>query len=140
MEWTQFQQGLQTIGAWTIENIDIVLLSLFVLAQWIALQALAIHYYYFRKNLKQPRPDAQRLQKLEQLMDFSSGQFDLVFHKLGELRKEMSKWAATDVRNGTQTKMNASMSDQNSVSLESSMLSMGEINLKKRIDAIRSHQ
>jgi len=127
--------------AWTgiSQNWVIVLLSIFVFAQWMAFQTLVVHYYLFRKSLKKSRPDGLRFSSIERTLSFQGEQIERTYEKLAELRGELSKWASEDLKRSPNhySKTNGSQHTNNS-SVESSLVSMGELNLKRKIEAIKA--
>ncbi|PIR21645.1 MAG: hypothetical protein COV44_12010 [Deltaproteobacteria bacterium CG11_big_fil_rev_8_21_14_0_20_45_16] len=128
-------------AAWNgiLQNWVIVLLSFFVIAQWIAFQTLVVHYYLFRKSLRKPRPDGLRFSSIEKTLSFQGEQIEKTYEKLAELRGELSKWASEDLKRSPNQYLNSNVSKHtNNSSVESSLVSMGELNLKRKIEAIKA--
>jgi hypothetical protein len=115
---------------WIATNGPTLILGVMVLIQWIALQALLIHYHLFRKNLKQPRPDGIRLQLLEQTVSLQNEQLDRIYTKLSDMRKELN-FAVTRAPAQSTRAMEVQ-------SLEKTYTSLGEMNLKRRIQELKS--
>ena len=107
-----------------------ILFGLMIFIQWVALQALLIHYHLFRKNLKQPRPDGIRLQLLEKTVAVQNEQLDRIYAKLAEMRKDLN-YAVTREPAAPSRIVEAP-------SLEKTFASVGEMNLKKRIQELKA--
>jgi len=114
---------------WWKSNIVTVALSAGLFIQWIAFQALVVHYSMFRKNLKQPRPDGIRLNMVEQSFKIHSEQMDRIFAKLAHLNREIDQ---------LHTRGSKSTQVSRGESVETAHASMGELNLRKRIQELRS--
>ena len=117
---------------WIIANGPTLILGLMVLIQWIALQALLIHYHLFRKNLKQPRPDGIRLQLLERTVSVQNEQLDRIYAKLAEMRKEVNLAVTREPAPAT-TRRPIEVN-----SFEKTFASIGEVALKKRIQELKA--
>lgn len=109
---------------WIVQNAPMLFLGALVFIQWIAFQVLVVHYHNFRKSLKKPRPDGIRMGLLEKAVAIQTENVDALFIKMGELRREIAVANAQAVR---PSKVDST------TSIEGSMMTMGEINLKKRL-------
>jgi hypothetical protein len=130
MEWFQniFSISEATRQWWSAHGVT-VLLMIFVFAQWIGLQAFAIHYHFFRKSLNRPKPDQVRFSLIEKTMALQQEQLDRIYSKMAELNKDLNETAA-------RVKTPVQRVKEPTVSLESTYASIGELNLKKRIQEI----
>lgn len=130
MEWFQniFSISEATRQWWSAHGVT-VLLMIFVFAQWIGLQAFAIHYHFFRKSLNRPKPDQVRFSLIEKTMSLQQEQLDRIYSKMAELNKDLNETAA-------RVKTPVQRVKEPTVSLESTYASIGELNLKKRIQEI----
>ena len=130
MEWFQ---NIFTISEasreWLSSNGVTVILGVMVITQWVGLQALAIHYYFFAKSLKRPKPDQIRFSIIEKTMALQQEQLDRIYTKMAELNKEINETSA-------RVKTPIQKVKETAVSLDSTYASMGEMNLKKRIQEI----
>lgn len=120
---------------WLKANAWLITLTTLVFIQWVVIQGLLLHYYYFRKNLKQPRPDGIRLNLAERSIALQSEQLEKIFAKLAALNREIDILADRSARLATK---------QGSVqvtgpSLEASVATMGELNLRKRLQEIQAN-
>lgn len=122
----------QDIQQWIAQNWAMTALMAAVCVQWVALQALAIHYYLFRKNLKRPRPDRIRLATLERAVKFQEEQFERVFQKMAALREEVANVERASSRS-------ASNADS-AQSIENSFVTLGEMELQKRIRELQKNR
>lgn len=122
MEW------ITANNEWIYMNAPMLALGTLVFIQWVALQAFFVHYTLFRESLKRPRPDQTRIIALEKTIAFQAEQLELVFSKLAEHHREMSKMNLRE----------PSPRERNALSLESTFVSMGEMSLKKRIQEMKS--
>lgn len=129
MNWHEI---LQTSQQWMSSNIPIVILILVTLIQWAALHFLFIHYFLFRKSVLQ-RPDGVRFSLIEKNLSFHKEQIDLLFNKLADLRGELSQWSKYSPSNQVKDKTEAPGS-----SLEASLMTQGEANLKRRVQQIKA--
>ena len=116
---------------WWQQNGLTVFLVALSLVQWIALQALAIHYHFFRKNLKRPKPDAIRMDMMEKTIALQSEQIEKIFSKLAHFNREI------DQLHVKQSSTSRKGMDSNTGSIESSMATLGEIALKQRIQELK---
>lgn len=114
---------------WAMSNVFLVSISVVVALQFFAIQAFFIHYHLFRKNLKRPKPDALRFAQIEKSIAFQGEQIEKLFEKLADTRKEIFEM--------TPIAEPKSPVEPTVQSFESSFLSLGEINLKKRLDNFR---
>lgn len=123
--------NLQSILSWAQANMAILIIGLFVFIQYVAFQALLIHYTLFRRSLKRPRPDGLRFQQIEKTLAFHAEQMDRIFEKIAETRKDLVALTKVEPMSSSQR---ANLSP---VSVEASFLSLGELNLKKKLEAFR---
>lgn len=137
MDWNQIITASQ---GWVTSNIGFIVLGALILIQWIAFQYFVVHYLYFKRSLKQPKPSESRFQQMEQRLQFQDEQIAMVYEKIAELREEQKRWASEDLKRGKSVVPDARTvnSQQSSPSIESSYVSLGEINLKRRINAIKA--
>lgn len=126
---------MTNIGWWK-ENGITVALAAGIFIQWIALQALMIHYHLFRKNLKRPRPDGIRLSMAEKTLALQSEQMERIFGKLAHLNREIDQLHERG-SSATRAKTTSSQISTNT-SVETAFASMGELNMKKRIQEMRA--
>ncbi|MDB5038166.1 MAG: hypothetical protein JWQ35_1694 [Bacteriovoracaceae bacterium] len=115
---------------WFIDNFAIIVLGVAVFIQWIAIQVIAIHYHFFRQSLKKPTPDGIRFQTIEKVLSFQAGHLDRVFGKLAEMNKDITQVA--ERKQVERIKSHATQAP------DSSFISMGEMNLKKRLNELKS--
>jgi len=115
---------------WWLTYGPTLFLAVLVLVQWIVLQGLLFNYYYFRKGLKKPRPDGLRFAMIERALTLQMEQIERVFEKLAEFRKEISNISYKKESNASK--------ESTLTSIEASLVSMGEMNLKKRIQEIKN--
>lgn len=113
---------------WIAEHGPMIVLAGAVFVQWIALQALLIHYHLFRKSLKQPRPDGVRMDLIEKTVSIHNENMDMLFKKLAEVRREISLAQAQPVRTAK----------VESPSIETSFVTLGEMNLKRRLQEMKA--
>jgi hypothetical protein len=124
---------------WIQANVGFVILGTLVVVQWVAFQALLVHYHLYRKSQKKPRNDGIRFSMIERNLKFHAEQIEMIFEKLAELKKEMGDWAIQDLQRGGQRESKPAQATGGlSSSVESSFVSLGEINLKRRIAALRT--
>lgn len=116
---------------WFMDHAGIIFLSAAVTIEWIALQALLIHYHFFRESLKRPTPDGIRFSTIEKVLSFQASQIDRVFGKIGDMSKEIS--VLGERKFGDRAPNLVAMPG------ESSVLSLGEVNLKKRLAELRAN-
>ncbi len=130
MEWFQnaFSISETTTQWWSTHGVT-VLLAIFVFVQWIGLQAFAIHYHFFRKSLHRPKPDQIRFSLIEKTMALQQEQLDRIYSKMAELSKDLNETAA-------RVKTPVQRVKEPTISLDSTYASIGELNLKKRIQEI----
>ena len=114
---------------WAMSNIFLLSISVVVALQFFAIQAFFIHYHLFRKGLKRPKPDALRFAQIEKSIAFQGEQIEKIFEKLADTRKEILEM--------TPIEKPQAPAEPRIQSFESSFLSLGEINLKKRLDNFR---
>ncbi len=76
------------------------------------------------KNLKKPRPDGIRFDLIEKTLEVHTENSNALFRKLAELRKEIAM-----VANAQPTRPQRSEHS----SIETSVMSLGEMNFKKRL-------
>ena len=130
MDWLQsfFSMDESTRMWWGTHGMTVIL-AVVVFLQWVGLQAFAIHYHFFRKSLKRPKPDQIRFSLIEKTMALQQEQLDRIYTKMAELNKELNETAAR-VRTPIQRVKEPTLS------LDSTYASLGEMNLKKRIQEI----
>jgi hypothetical protein len=116
---------------WFLDHAAILILSVAVFVEWVALQMLLIHYHFFRQSLKKPTPDGIRFSTIEKVLSFQASQIDRVFGKLSEMNKEIS--GVSERRSADRMMAGASISPN-----DSSMMTMGELSLKKRLQELKS--
>lgn len=106
-----------------------------VLLQWVAIQWLFIQLHMAKEEVQKPHPDLVKIRAYESRLKLLEDQTDLIFEKLAEQKKEIQ-----DIeRESLQLFPSVGAAPQReSASIESSFVSMGEINLKKRLDALKS--
>ncbi len=122
--------------AWILANGWTMTLGAMVFIQWIGLQVLAVHYYNFKKSLRRPKPDQIRFNMIEKAVAFQHEQIESIFTKLSEFRKEV---ATVGTMGDKMMAANATRKSQNEgPSLESTYVSLGELNLKKRLSAMKA--
>lgn len=112
--------------AWFSAHGTTLVLFALVIIQWIAFQALLIHYHLFRQSLKKPTPDGIRFATIEKVLSFQATQIDRIYGKLSELNKEI------------QTQPTAKPAPRPAaIASDSSFVTRGELNLKKRLQELR---
>lgn len=116
---------------WQAHGVTVFMATLLII-QWIALQALLIHYHFFRKNLKQPKPDGVRIALLERTVALQTDQLDKIFGKLAHFNREIDSLHVHG-KQATRTAKEPS----GVTSIEASVATLGEIALKKRIQEIQ---
>lgn len=136
-QWTEWMNQILAIGPVIKANLPMIVLGIFVFVQWVALQGLLIHYHLFRKSLKRPRPDGIRFGVIERALSFHGEQFDRVYDRLAELKKEIQDLAREAAE---QSSVRSNAANESRTSLEASYVSLGEMNLKKRLDSIRANR
>lgn len=112
--------------AWIQENYFLLVLSLVVAIQWIALQGLAIHYMISRPKPVNLTPERRRLATLEGLVDFQSTQIERLYAKTAVLTRELS--SINTVKTSSKNSSNTS--------LEQNFMTFGEVALKKRLSEL----
>ena len=120
---------------WWQQNGMTVFFICVALVNWIALQALMIHYHFFRKNLQKPRPDSIRMALMEKTIALQTEQLEKIFGKLAFFNREI------DSLHIRQSKSGATRAERESLgatSIESSVATLGELALKKRIQEIET--
>lgn len=115
-----------TLKNWIFTHPELTILAAFVVFQWMAFQALLIHYHLFRQSLVKKKPETRRLEKVERYTEFQDSQISKLFEKLAEIRKEMHQ----QVLASPQTFLPESF--------ENRIMSMGEMKLKARLDELKS--
>lgn len=110
---------------WIVQHGPMILLTTLVVIQWIAFQVLLVHYHHFRKSMKKPRPEGLRIGLLEKTVKIQTENMDAIFRKLAELSKDIAIASAQSTR--------PTRSENAAQSLEGSLMTMGEMNLKKRL-------
>ncbi len=115
---------------WFIANAPMLVLGAFVLIQWIAFQVLLVHYHMFRQSLKKPTPDGIRFNTIEKVLSFQASQIDRIYGKLSDLNKEINTVATTKVATKTQA--------STQIASDSSFITLGELNLKKRLKELKA--
>jgi hypothetical protein len=119
-EWTQ------QITGWVMANPVLAMLSALAVIQWIALQALLLHYHFFRQNFKRPKPSSQRFMVIEKTMEFQMSQIDKLFEKIAEMKKDLNQRTMREEPMVTPE------------SLESRFMTLGEMKLKQRLSEIKT--
>jgi len=127
----------KTAMTWASANWAFLILAGLIFFQWVAFQALLIHYQLFRKSMKKPRTDGIRFSNIEKTLSFQAEQIELIFEKLASIKSEMADWARQEIKKGKPTKP-ATEEWKASPSVEASFVSLGEINLKRRLEAMKS--
>ena len=121
---------------WFLNNFGLIMLWGLVLIQWVAFQALLIHYQMFRKSLKRPKTDGIRFSMIERNLAFYGEQIETLYEKVAETRKDMSAWAKEDIkRQGVGVRQ--SRGTEGFTSVESTYASLGELNLKRRLASLK---
>jgi hypothetical protein len=100
-----------------------------VLIQWLVLQAFVAEYIVYRRNVKRPRPDGIRMGLMEKSIQLSTEQMETLFTRLASLEREID---SLHVKMSKRVQPNAPQT-HHTQSLEASVMSLGEMNLKKRI-------
>ncbi|TVQ76241.1 MAG: hypothetical protein EA369_10330 [Bradymonadales bacterium] len=119
---------------WLAEHAILLLMGAAIVIQWIGFQALLIHYHLFRTRVKKKKPDTNRVHQLEALVDFQNTRIEQIFEKYAALKKEMNGLEKESIRRESFTPV------QSTESVEASFMSMGEINLKKRLESLKRSQ
>ena len=114
------------LTSWVMANPVLVIVSALAIAQWIALQALLLHYHFFRQSLKRPQPSSQRFMVIEKTMEFQMSQIDKLFEKIVEMKKELNQRTMREETLVTPE------------SLESRFMTLGEMKLKQRLSEIKT--
>lgn len=107
-----------------------IFFGVMILLQWVVLQGLIVHYLMFRRNLKKPRPDGIRFANIEKVQAFHAQQLEMAFAKMGELKKEIVRSLPSQDERPEPRGMN--LPDT------ASYVSLGEIELKKRLRELKS--
>jgi hypothetical protein len=116
---------------WAFNHAWVLSISTLVLIQFFAIQAFLVHYHLFRKSLQKPKPDSLRFAQIEKSIAFQSEQIEKLFDKIAETRKEiLDLTPMTKARGAPEPKTH---------SFESSFLSLGEINLKRRLESFQKN-
>lgn len=116
-------------------NLEVVILSSLIFIQWMALQAFAIHYYFFRRSVRRKRPEGLRIATLEKLVSFQSEQIERLYGQLADQKKELRDFMRERV-SLVEEKKSAGQAPTHS--MDSGYVSLGELNLKKKLEAMRS--
>ncbi len=120
---------------WLKDNASTIILGTCVFIQWIALQAFAVHYYFFRQSLKRPRPDHLRFATIEKVISFQSEHIDKIYGKLAHFDREIDLLHVNGT--GLVGKSSSVKEASSGTSLEASYATLGELNLKKRIQEMQ---
>lgn len=123
---------IETALPWISQNAFFVILGTAFLLQWVAFQAFVIHFQMFKTKVTRPRQDLKKIRQLERLIEFQSQQMEQVFEKYAALKKEINQVARESMQRSQW------QAPQRSESIESNFLSMGEINLKKRLESLKN--
>ncbi len=108
--------------AWLQTHFHFVVLAAFMVLQWIVLQAFIIHYFTKRTVIPTFGRERGRIEMLEKLVGFQSNQMERLYAKVAELHREIQTV-------GSQSREQA----RNTSHGETSMISLGEVTLKKRL-------
>ncbi len=121
MEWLFSSVNVE----WLKEHYAIILLTSAVVIEWVVLQAFIVHYMMNRDAI--PTFDAERadIASLERLTHFQSSQIERLYAKIGEVTRDISALQAS-----------AKNQAKAAASVDRSMLTMGEISLKKRLSEL----
>lgn len=106
-----------------------------VLVQWFSIQYLFLQNHFIRERLSRPHPDLKKISVYDERLQQLEGQISVLFEKQAEHQKELRDLERESLRSN---KSQASAAQERTSSLESSFVSLGEINLKKRMDALRN--
>ena len=106
-----------------LQDPALVAITLFVLLQWFLLQALFIHYYFFRKKMMKIQQEHLRMNLLEKIQNFHSEQLEQLCSKFSELHRDVSKIVFKDFQ----------ARSSSSKERESSFPSSGERSLRNRL-------
>lgn len=137
---TQVLESLQPIWAMTASNWPFILVGSIALGFWFAFQFLALHYWNFLREYRKPRLDVKRLERAERALRFQREELERVYAQMGKLRQEVLNWMREETQ-GNVVKNQASSTRNNekaSPSFESNFLSLGEIQLKQKIQQLKS--
>jgi hypothetical protein len=115
---------------WIVDHAGMIILTTAVVIEWIAIQAILIHYHFFRESLKRPTPDGIRFSTIEKVMSLHASQMDRAFGKMSELSKEISSLA--------ERRPERMIAAPSTAASEPTVLSLGEMNLKKRLAELRA--
>lgn len=128
--------GFEGLRAWAdhFSGYMSLALGLAFLFQWVAIQYLFIQNHFLKIEMKKPHPDLGRIRRYETQLSNLEGQLPLIFEKLAEHNQEIREMS---LESKTAPQGTSARQENSSPSMESSYASMGEINLKKRLEAIK---
>lgn len=119
------QIWIETARAWDLTTWTLISLGVLVIFQWMAFQALVVHYVMFRKKILARKPDRVRIALLERTLSFQQEQVDRIFDKLSSLRTDLSKPGRSE-----------RYDNSNSDGVENSFVTLGEVHLKRRMQEL----
>lgn len=125
MEW--FLSLIDT--EWLKSNYVIILLTGAVAVEWIVLQAFIVHYMMRQDAFPTFDRERSKIESLERLSHFQSSQIERLYAKIGEISRDLATAQAA-------TKSQA----KSMAPADRSMLTMGEISLKKRLTELTQNE
>lgn len=133
---SHFTKYSHVFFSWMGDHLALVVGGFLLAFLWIAFQSLAIHYFYFYKEMKKPRPEMKRIRQLETWMRLHQEQLENIYENLSQIRGELEEKSKAEMRDTLRRAATQSVNEMTSV--ESSFMSLGEIQLKQKLDALKS--